>query len=154
MRQAVTFALGASAFLGALSLSPSMAEILIQSGDDDEEVHIVIDRESPAGRITREYFDGPEVAVDEENSHGRIIRMVIDDGNVVSTCVRLETEDGDDPLTCISDKDRSDYWDAHFADGLARGIEEDGITGVSRPTRFAPRRRRWLTWQQTSKRRS
>jgi len=127
MKQSVSLILGTGALLGALSFTPSLAEILVESSEDGEEVHIMIDREHSNGRITREYYDGDEISIDEDNTNGHILRMMIDDGEQVSTCVRLEAEDGaPGPLTCVIDNDH-ESGDHYFAgdSSTSREIERE-----------------------------
>lgn len=106
MKQSTAILLGAGALLGTLAFTPTFAEILVESSDGDRNVYILLDRESADGEVTREYYDGAHVSIDEENTNGHILRMMIDDGDAVSTCVRLEDEDGQSPLTCLTSTDR------------------------------------------------
>jgi len=130
MKQSVSLILGAGALLGALSFTPSLAEILVESSEDGDEVHIMIDREHSNGHISREYYDGEEISIDEENTNGHILRMMIDDGEQVSTCVRLEAEDGTPgPLTCVINNDREsgDYYfagDSHTSREVEREVRQ------------------------------
>jgi len=106
MKQSTTMMLGAGALLGTLAFTPTFAEILVESSDDDRNVYILLDREAGDGEITREYYDGSVVSIDEENSNGHVLRMMIDDGDTVSTCVRLDDDGEQSPLTCITSTDR------------------------------------------------
>lgn len=105
MKQSTTMMLGAGALLGSLAFSPVFAEILVESSDDSRNVLILLDRETNDGVITREYYDGSTVSIDEENTNGHILRMIIDDGRTVSTCVRLENDEDGSPLTCLTNED-------------------------------------------------
>ncbi len=125
MKQSTTMMLGAGALLGTLAFTPTFAEILVESSDDDRNVYILLDREASDGEITREYYDGSVVSIDEENTNGHILRMMIDDGDTVSTCVRLELDGGDTPLTCMTSTDRGDGDRVFFqnADRMPREVE-------------------------------
>jgi len=103
MKYSLASVLSAGAVFSILAMAPSAAEITILSESDDEEVRIILDRESDDGVMTRENYRGHHFTIDEDNAHGHIARMQIESGDVVRTCIRDETNDQEQThLICTS----------------------------------------------------
>jgi len=123
MKHSLASVLGAGAVFSILAMAPSAAEITILSESDDEEVRIILDRESDDGVITREDYRGHHFTIDEDNAHGHIARMQIESGDVVRTCVRDETNDqGQTHLICTSGNRHTGLM--HFDSGDREDLSE------------------------------